>query len=57
MARTINPPKREAERKYPHRVEQHGHLERKPGEMPVDYARFYFASADDAEAFRRQCGS
>lgn len=34
--------------------DQHGYSERKPGEVPVDYARFYFESAEDAERFRRR---
>ena len=32
----------------------HAHQERRKGERPVDYVRFYFESATDAEAFRRQ---
>jgi hypothetical protein len=74
--------KREAERRYPFRVdvpvppviglggrlnamvewcrdnfqpdawENHGHLERKAGEIPVDFARFYFMEKADAELFR-----
>lgn len=32
--------------------EQHGHSTRKPGQIPQDHAKFYFASADDAELFR-----
>lgn len=35
--------------------DQHDYTERKPGEMPVDYARFYLATAEAAEAFRGQC--
>jgi hypothetical protein len=31
---------------------QHSHLERKHGEMPVDYARFYFATDENAARFR-----
>jgi hypothetical protein len=32
---------------------QHGHGEKRKGEAPRDYARFYFASEADAAAFRR----
>ena len=34
--------------------EQHHRSERRMDEVPVDYARFYFANAADAEAFRRR---
>jgi len=33
--------------------DQHGHSERRKGEAPIDYARFYFANEADAAAFRR----
>jgi hypothetical protein len=33
---------------------QHGHQVRRKGERPADFARFYFATTGDAEAFRRQ---
>jgi hypothetical protein len=29
-------------------------MDRKPGEMPMDYARFYFMDDGDAKAFRQQ---
>ncbi len=74
--------KREAERRYPHKVDipvpgsglgrrltdmhawcaanvaagewaEHGHSERRKGEQPADFARFYFMRESDAEAFRR----
>jgi hypothetical protein len=31
---------------------QHGHGERRKGEAPVDFARFYFMNHVDADAFR-----
>jgi hypothetical protein len=31
----------------------HHHSERRPGESPIEYARFYFATAREAEAFRQ----
>ena len=34
--------------------DQHGHSERRKGEAPIDYARFYFMDEADAEAFRRR---
>jgi hypothetical protein len=34
--------------------DQHHHSERRKGEPPADFARFYFASEADAEAFRRR---
>ena len=33
---------------------QHGHGERRRGERPVDFARFYLATEADAEAFRKR---
>src|SRR5436190_658553 len=30
---------------------QHGHQERRKGEMPIDFARFYFATEADAGEF------
>jgi len=33
---------------------QHGHSERRKGEAAIDYARFYFTTEADAEAFRRE---
>jgi hypothetical protein len=33
---------------------QHGHQVRSKGECPVDFARWYFLSDTDAEAFRRR---
>jgi hypothetical protein len=33
---------------------QHGHQERRKGERPADYARFYFATDADAAGFRRR---
>jgi hypothetical protein len=83
MARTDNLGKREAERRFLHRVDirvpptglggrlsamltwcrenvpagawkMHGHSEQKPAAIPPDYARFYFASEADAEAFRQR---
>jgi hypothetical protein len=84
MARATDPNtfKREAERRFPHRVDipvpgsglgrrltdmldwcrdhvaadgwaQQGHSERRKGEVPQDYARFYFASEADTAAFRK----
>ena len=34
--------------------DQHHHSERRAGEQPIDYARFYFSSEADAEAFRQR---
>jgi hypothetical protein len=34
---------------------QHGHSEGHKRNRPADFARFYFATEVDAEAFRRQC--
>ncbi len=36
---------------------QHHHSERRKGEAPTDFARFYFANEADAEAFRREWGT
>ncbi len=33
---------------------QHHHSERRKGEAPRDFARFYFVTEKDAEAFRRE---
>jgi hypothetical protein len=33
---------------------EHSHQERRKGFRPVDFARFYFASEADAEAFRQR---
>jgi len=82
MARTRNPRKREAETRYPFRVDvpvppviglggrlnamqdwcraniaagawdQHGRSEKALGQVPVDFARFYFATEADADLFR-----
>jgi hypothetical protein len=35
---------------------QHGRRERRKGKVPQDYARFYFETAADAEAFRQRWG-
>ena len=32
----------------------HGHQERRKGERPLDFARWYFANEADAEAFRKR---
>ena len=82
-ARDVYSKRREAELRYPHRVdvpvsvgglgrrlddmhawcrehvgaggwEQHADRKRRPGATPIDYARFYFADAEQAEAFRRR---
>ncbi len=33
---------------------QHGRGERRPGDVPQDFARFYFVDSVDAETFRRK---
>jgi hypothetical protein len=33
---------------------EHGHSEKRKGDAPLYFSRFYFASADDAETFRKQ---
>jgi len=33
---------------------QHGQRQHEPGQVPVDYARFYFARESDAVAFRQR---
>ena len=77
--------KKEAERRFPHKVDipvsgsglgrrltdmhawcaanvaagewaAHGHQERRKGQQPADFARFYFARESDAEAFQRAWG-
>ena len=74
--------KRDAERRFPHRVDipvprsglgrrltdmlqwchahladdawaEHGRSEKRKGEAPRDFSRFYFANAADAETFRK----
>jgi hypothetical protein len=35
---------------------QHGHSERRKGEWPRDFARFYFSTEADAAAFKKQWG-
>lgn len=81
MARTHNPGKRAAERRFPFHVdvpvptgglgnrlnemlawcrvniaagewEQHGASTKEPGQIAVDYARFYFMTEADAGLFR-----
>ena len=81
MARHNTARKREAERRFPQRVDvpvppeglgnwlnemlawcranitagewaQHGHSEKEAGQIAIDYARFYFMTADDADLFR-----
>jgi len=34
--------------------DHHGRSERRKGEAPADFARFYFLTEADAEAFRRE---
>jgi hypothetical protein len=34
----------------------HGHQERRKGERPADFTRWYFANEADAETFRQQWG-
>jgi len=34
--------------------DQHRHTERRKGEAPADFARFYFVNEADAEAFRER---
>lgn len=35
---------------------QHGHMERRKGQAPKDFARFYFATRDTAAAFHAAFG-
>jgi hypothetical protein len=86
LARTHYRSRREAEQRFPHKVDipvpsmtglggrlnemlvwsrenvaaseraQHGYVDRRPGEFPTDYVRFYFAAEDKAAEFKERSG-